>query len=136
MGQQINSLILGATKTMQITLVLTDKARMKRQLNKSIIGLGIFALVVGLYCIYIDLTEIANRLKGEYTYFSQRAWLTDKQAIIYCLLWALVYLILLSILIIKILSRNNKLTTIFSISILTITIISFWVDTLFYVELP
>ena len=109
---------------------------MIRQLNKYAFTLSILAFLIGLYCIYIDVKEIEERLKGQYTFFSQRAWLTDKQAIVYCLFWTLIYLTGLSLLVYKIQKRNNKMVIIISFSIIIVTIISFWVDSLFYFELP
>ena len=57
----------------------------------------IVTLVATVYLIYIDIEEILERGLGHYTFFSQRSWLSDKQAIIYCTCTAILALVFFSL---------------------------------------
>jgi hypothetical protein len=91
-------------------------------------------LLLGLYAIYINTTELIERSLNHYTIFSQLSWLTNKEAILYCLGWAIVFTLFL-IALLYYFQRNNKKAVIRCCLFTWITsLIVMFIDTLTYYE--
>jgi hypothetical protein len=85
-----------------------------------------------LWISSVNLTEIVKRATGQYTFYSQSAYLSDGEAVIYFSCWTLLF-IFISYLSVKNLIRKRYTRAIVYASVVILTIIiSFYVDTLFY----
>jgi len=88
-----------------------------------------------LWICIINFKEIIERLNGRYTFYSQRARLTDDEAVIYFGIWTLLF-IFLSFLSLKNLIKKKFIFAIVFGAILLLTIFaSTYIDTLFYYNL-
>ena len=97
--------------------------------------LGFIAIICTLWISLLNLTEIVNRASGRTTFYSQRASLDDREAILYFSCWTLVF-IFICYLAIRDLLRNKFLDSIlFSISVLLLVLLSTYVDSMFYHKL-
>jgi hypothetical protein len=95
------------------------------------IGLG-FSAWISL----INLEEIVSRANGQYTFYSQRATLTDKEAVVYFTGWTLLF-IFMSYLTIKRLIKKRYVDAIVSaVFLLLFILLSTYVDKFFYNHLP
>lgn len=85
-----------------------------------------------LWMCIVNLQEIINRLNGQYTFYSQRAILTDGEAVIYFGLWTSLFIVL-SIFSLKNLIKNKiDLAIIYGSILLVVIFASLYTDTLFY----
>jgi len=88
-----------------------------------------------LWICLINFKEIIERLNGRYTFYSQRASLTDEEAVIYFGMWTLLFIIL-SFLSLKNLIKKRFIPAIVFGAIVLLTILaSTYIDTLFYNDL-
>lgn len=84
------------------------------------------------WILLVNVTEIVNRATGQYTFYSQRAYLSDNEAVIYFSCWTLLF-IFFSYLSVKSLLRKKYTWTIIHALVVILTILlSLYVDTLFY----
>lgn len=89
-----------------------------------------------LWICVINTQEITDRARGHYTFYSQRASLSDGEAIIYFGFWTAAFIALF------ILSFKNAIKNrivhagIYSVILILLIAISTYVDTLFYNRLP
>ena len=110
---------------------------MKLNFSKGLfVAFSILSLLICCWTLYINTREIIGRTQGDYTFFSQRGNLSDKEAIWYCITWIFILFILLTLVIYNILKKRNKATLINCILFWLVTIASFFIDTLFYSKLP
>jgi len=86
--------------------------------------------------MYVGLNNIegiVNRANGKYTFFSQRASLSDGEAVIYFSWWTLLFIFYLSL---RNASKQKAVDSIlYSILVLLLIILSMFVDELFYNKL-
>jgi len=107
--------------------------------RKVVVALGyIISLLSFLSTLWIwimNLKEIINRLNGRYTFYSQRATLTDDEAVLYFGVWTLLFILLLFFSLRNLIKKQFGLAILYG-SILSIMIfVSTYVDTLFYHDL-
>jgi hypothetical protein len=88
--------------------------------------------LLALWICTVNIQEIVDRARGHYTFFSQRANLSDGQAIVYCGLWTLGFIVLL-LLSLKSLIKKRKLRAgMYAVILILLIAFSIYVDTLFY----
>ena len=90
------------------------------------------AALTSIYFIYINVDEIIKRSAGQYTLFSQMSWLTDKQAVLYCSFWTLVFIILVTLLGHRLYHKNKKGATRVSLLTFAFAIAILFCETLIY----
>ena len=96
----------------------------------------VLAFIVCFYTVFIDFQEFSNRGLGLNTYFSQRSWLSDKQAMLYCGIWISLFGFLLVLLSLNLYHRKRKTAIIVSLTIITLFVVSLFIEPLFYNALP
>ena len=92
-------------------------------------------IAVTLWISAINLEEIGNRANGHYTFFSQRASLTDNEAVIYFSFWTLLFIFICCLSIKRLLKRKYIWSIIYALVVLLTILLSTYVDTLFYYKL-
>lgn len=92
-------------------------------------------IAVTLWISAINLAEIVNRANGHYTFYSQRASLTDGEAVIYFSCWTLLFIFVCYLSINMLLKRVYNWAIIYSLVVLLTILLSTYVDTLFYHKL-
>jgi hypothetical protein len=80
----------------------------------------------------VNIQEIADRATGHYTFFSQRANLGDREAIVYFGLWTLGFIVLLFLSLKNLIKRRNSRAGIYAAILILLIVLSNYVDTLFY----
>ena len=65
-------------------------------------------VLANIYSAYVDIEEIIKRSLGQYTIFSQRSQLTDRQAVLYCSFLAIFSIALLSVIGYKLYLNKSK----------------------------
>ncbi|MBS1659803.1 MAG: hypothetical protein JST68_01995 [Bacteroidetes bacterium] len=99
--------------------------------NAWLAACGISYFLVVWMCM-VNIQEIMDRASGNFTYFSQRTYLADKQSIIYLGVWTVV-LVLLSIFSLRCLIKKRVARAgIYAVILIFLVGISMYVDTLFY----
>lgn len=96
----------------------------------------VISSVLCIWLIYINVNEIIQRNLGHHTVFSQMSWLTDRQAVLYCVCSTLVFAFLLTSIGYNFIQRNKRQTIILCIATLLIAISSFILETLFFYYKP
>ena len=92
----------------------------------------IISYLLALWICVLNIQEITDRVTGRFTFYSQRASLSDGDAVIYFGLWTSAFIILF------ILSFKNAIkgriarAGIYSVVLILLIAISTYVDTLFY----
>jgi len=94
------------------------------------------AFFISIYSLYIDLLESINRGLGLDTFFSQRSWLNDKQAMLYCSIWIMLFATFTTFLGYSVYRKNRSKSILISILILVLFLVSVVVEPLFYNKLP
>ena len=95
----------------------------------------ILSYIVTIFVCVLNFQEISERAQGRYTFFSQRAWLTDGEAILYFTFWTAAF-IFLGILSVKNIFKNRiDKATIYSGMLLALILAAAYIDTLFYNKL-
>ena len=94
------------------------------------------AFIVCFYTVFIDFQEFSNRGLSLNTYFSQRSWLSDKQAMLYCGIRIGIFALLLVLLSYNLYHRKRKSVIIFSITAITLFVVSLFIEPIFYNTLP
>jgi|SRR6185312_9605724 len=89
-----------------------------------------YPLALGI-CI-VNIQEIGDRAAGHYTFFSQRANLTDGEAIVYFGLWTLAFGVLLFLSSKNLIKKRNQRAGIYAVILILLIVLSNYVDTLFY----
>jgi hypothetical protein len=96
----------------------------------------IISYLLAIWICVVNIQEITDRARGHYTFYSQRASLSDGEAVIYFGLWTVAFIVLF------ILSFKNAIkgrivrAGIYSVILILLIAISTYVDTLFYNRLP
>ena len=107
--------------------------------SKVVIALGyiisLLSLVCAVWICVINFQEIQNRFNGRYTFYSQRASLTDGQAVLYFGAWTLLFILLCILSIRNLMKERFRLAIIYGTILLGMIIASFYIDTLFYYDL-
>lgn len=118
-------------------VIMQDKSTLKTDLFTVIWFLIIvLAFLICLYTLSIDLLEISNRSLGLNTFFSQRSWLNDTQAILYCSIWISLFGTLLLLLCYNLYQKNKKKLIVVSVITIVLFISSIFIEPLFYNLLP
>ena len=95
----------------------------------------ILSYIVTIFICILNFQEISERAQGHYTYFSQRAWLTDGEAILYFVLWTTVFSLFGILSVKNILKNRIYKATIYSGILLALILAATYIDTLFYNKL-
>jgi len=82
-------------------------------------------------CI-INVTEITERLNGRYTFYAQRASLTDDEAVIYFGMWTVLFILLSFLSLKNLIKKRFTLAIIYGTILLLVILASTYIDTLFY----
>lgn len=106
---------------------------------KLIISSVFFVIIViadcaGVFMSYINLAEVWHRGHGVITIFSCMAWLDDRQAMLYAGGWSLVFLAATAWLVVMQVKDKQKQAFIIALSIIALTVLAFYTDTLFYYD--
>ena len=119
------------------TLILQKTNNLKRKIT---LGLSyttcIVSYIVALYVCVINIQEISERAQGHYTFYSQRAWLTDGEAVLYFTFWTIAFIWLGTLSVKNILKNRINKATIYGGILLAVIVASTFIDTLFYDKLP
>jgi len=104
--------------------------------SKILIVLGYFVSLSSFLCTLwiciINFKEIIERLNGRYTFYSQRASLTDDEAVIYFGIWTLLFIILSFLSVKNLIKKRFILAIVFGTILLLTIFASNYIDTLFY----
>jgi hypothetical protein len=92
-------------------------------------------IAVTLWISSINLAEIVNRANGHFTSYSQRATLTDGEAVIYFSCWTLLFISICYLSIKSLLKRIYIRSIIYALVVLLTILLSAYVDTFFYNKL-
>jgi len=107
--------------------------------SKIVIALGyiisLLSFLCALWICIINFTEIINRLNGKYTFYSQRASLTDDESVIYFGIWTLLFIILSFLSLKNLIKRKFTLAIVYGGILLLMIFASTYIDTLFYHDL-
>ena len=98
--------------------------------------LVVLAFIVCFYTVFIDFQEFSNRGLGLNTYFSQRSWLSDKQAMVYCGIWISLFSVLLVWLSYNLYFSRRRNVIIASLITIALFVVSLFIEPLFYNALP
>jgi hypothetical protein len=93
------------------------------------------AIALTLWISSINLTEIVNRANGRYTFYSQRATLSDDEAVIYFSSWTLFFIFVCYLSIKRLLRKKYIWSIIYALVVLLAILLSTYVDTIFYNQL-
>jgi hypothetical protein len=108
--------------------------------TKAIIFCSYFICFVGLafsaWISLINLEEIVNRANGQYTFFSQRATLTDDEAVIYFAGWTLLFIFISYLMVRRFIKKKYVDAGICAVFLLLFILLSTYVDKFFYNQLP
>jgi hypothetical protein len=83
----------------------------------------------------INLDEIVSRAKGEYTFYSQRATLTDDEAVIYFTCWTILFLFTSYLTTKRLINKRYVEAIICAVFLLLFILLSTYVDKFFYNQL-
>jgi hypothetical protein len=105
---------------------------------KNIIWLAacLISYLLALWICVLNLQEISERAAGHYTFYSQRAYLDDGDAIIYFGLWTSAYIVLFILSLKNLIKIRIARAGIYAVILILLIITSNYVDTLFYNPLP
>ena len=107
--------------------------------NKIVIAMSyiisFLSLLCALWICIINFQEIINRLNGQHTFFSQRATLTDDEAVVYFGVWTLLFILLSFFSLSGLIKKKFALAMIYGAILLVMIFTSTYVDTLFYHDL-
>jgi hypothetical protein len=92
-------------------------------------------IAVTLWISLINFDEIINRASGRNTFYSQIAYLTDSEAVIYFSCWTLLFIFICYLSIKSLLRRIFIWAIIYALVVLLTILLSTYVDTLFYHQL-
>ena len=92
-------------------------------------------IAVTFWISSINLAEIVDRANGHYTFYSQRATLTDDEAVIYFSCWTLFFIFICYLSIRRLLRKKYIWSIIYALVVLLAILLSTYVDTLFYNKL-
>lgn len=92
----------------------------------------LFSLLPAFWISFVNLSEIIDRANGRYTMFSQMAILSDKDAILYCSCWLLLFIFLFYLSVRNLIKEKYNRSIIFSLIVFLTVLLSFFIDHLFY----
>src|SRR4030095_8451906 len=95
----------------------------------------LIALVCTIWISSINLIEIVARANGQYTFYSQRATLSDNEAVLYFSCWTLLFIVICWLSIKNLLRRRAAGAIIFAVVLLLLILLSTFVDKFFYHKL-
>ena len=98
------------------------------------IGYIICFIGTGVTCwiSLVNLIEIVNRATGQYTFYSQRAYLSDGEAVIYFSCWTLLFIFISFLSVKSLIKKRYTRAIVYALVVILTIILSFYVDTLFY----
>src|SRR4051812_44384593 len=88
------------------------------------------SILTSIYFIYLNIDEVIKRSAGQYTIFSQMSWLTDRQAISYCSVLTILFIIFLTLLGHKLYYKNKKGVILISVLTLAFAVVILFGETL------
>ena len=94
--------------------------------------ISLLAFFFALWICVINFQEIINRLNGQNTFYSQRATLTDNEAVIYFGIWTLILILFSFLSLYNLIKMKFKPALIFGVIIFLLILCSIYIDTLFY----
>lgn len=97
--------------------------------------ISLLSFICALRICIVNFTEIINRLNGQYTFYSQRASLTDDEAVIYFGAWTLLFIFLSFLSLKNLIKKRFTLAIIYGAILLLMIFASTYIDTLFYHDL-
>jgi hypothetical protein len=104
--------------------------------RRTVVVLGYIISILGLFCTLwiciINFQEIINRLNGQYSFYSQRATLTDAEAVIYFGVWTSLFIPLSFLSLKNLIRKKFPPAIIYGIILLVLIFSSLYIDTLFY----
>ena len=107
--------------------------------TKVIIVFTYFICLIGLaftaWISLINLEEVINRMNAQHTFYSQRATLTDDQAVVYFACWTLLFIFTSYFAIRRLVKKRYREAIICAVFLLLFILLSTYVDKLFYNEL-
>ena len=95
----------------------------------------LISYLLALWICVVNVREIADEASGHYTIFSQRSNLDAREAVVYFGLWTLAFIVLLVLSLKNLMNKRANRAGIYAIVLITLIVISNFVDTLFYVQL-
>lgn len=91
-----------------------------------------FSILTSVYFIYLNVDEIIKRIARQDTLFYQMSWLTNGQAVWYCSILTIVFIIFLTMIGHKLYHKNKKGATLVSLLTLAVAIVILFGETLLY----
>ena len=108
--------------------------------TKAIVICSYFICFIGLafsaWISLINLEEIVNRANGQYTFYSQRATLTDDEAVVYFTGWTLLFIFMSYLTVRRFIKKKYMNAIISALFLLLFILLSNYVDKFFYYQLP
>ena len=92
----------------------------------------IITVLVWFYFCYVNVGEIINQLSGQNTYLKQRTNFTLNQAVFYCSIWLVIFIVAIYFLIYSIIKKQNKTVILWSLAIWILLLCSYCIDSLFF----
>jgi len=95
----------------------------------------LISYILALWICVINIQEISERASGHYTFYSQRAYLGDGEAIVYFGLWTSAFIVFFSLSLKNLIKKRVVGAGIYAVILIFLIVISNYVDTLFYTPL-
>ena len=104
---------------------------------KNIVWLAVclISYVLALWVCGINIQEITERAMGHYTFYSQRAFLGDGEAVAYFGLWTSVFIVLFILSLRNLILKRIARAGIYAVFLILLIVVSNYIDTLFYYPL-
>jgi hypothetical protein len=96
----------------------------------------LISYLLAFWVCVINIQEIAERAVGHYTFYSQRAYLGDGEAVIYFGLWTSAFIVLFILSLKNLIRKRIARAGIYALILILLIITSNYIDTLFYSPLP
>ena len=97
--------------------------------------ISLLSFLCTLWICIINFREIINRLNEQYTFYSQRATLTDDEAVIYFGIWTSLFILISFFSLRNLIKKKFELAIIYGSILLVLIFASTYIDTLFYYDL-
>jgi len=100
--------------------------------NTAWLAVCIISYLVAIWVCFVNIQEISDRAEGHYTFFSQRAYLTDGEAIIYFGLWTTAFIVLFILSLKNAFKERISRAGVYGVILIGSIVASYFVDMLFY----
>lgn len=112
---------------------METKTSIKSPFLKNVLDfLYLFFLLITIlfsgYSLILDIMEVVYRSLGRYTALSEMSWMSDKQAILYSIGWATIFLTILIILFDKLFKNKRKIVIIICILLFALAIAQIYIE--------